>query len=184
VHPLSPSLSLPHGPELSVPFFPPAPTLSLSRRPHLSTVSNLPTTISPPWTCPRPRVLRPSPRPRAPFEPHALPAHLSSLICTLCPTLSPFLSLYPHVQRAPPPPAFDRCLFHGRRHARAPSSATVSSALLSAARDTVRCALSLPTALGPCTREQFLRSQSSAAVDPRFHRTFAVLHALQSSHSR
>jgi hypothetical protein len=45
------------------------------------------------------------------------------------------------MQGAPPPPAVDHCLFCGRRRARASSSATVSSALLLAARDTLRCAL-------------------------------------------
>jgi hypothetical protein len=73
-------------------------------------VPNLSPTISPSWTCPRPRVLRPRPRPRAPFEPRALLAHLLSSICALCPALSPYLSLCPHeprtsatVHRRPPP---------------------------------------------------------------------------------
>jgi hypothetical protein len=116
--------------------------------------------ISLPWTRPRPRVFRPRPRPRAPFEPRALLAHLSSLICALCPTLSPSLSLCPRVQGAPPPPAVDRYLFCGRCRARAPSSATVSSTLLSAARDTLRCALFFPVASGPHSPERFLRSRS------------------------
>jgi hypothetical protein len=159
-------------------------SLSLSRHPHLSAVLNLPPTISPPWTRPRPRILRPCSCARTPFEPHVLLAHLPSLICALCQTLSPSLSLCPREQRAPPPPADDHYLFCGRRRARAPSSATVSSALLSAARDTLRCALSLPAASGPRSPEQFLRSRSPITVDPRFHCTFVVLHALQSSHSR
>jgi hypothetical protein len=62
------------------------------------------------------------------------------------------------VQGAPPPPAIDRCLFCGYRRACAPSSATVSSALLSAARDTLQCALSLPAA------------PSSYSPEPRHHR--------------
>jgi hypothetical protein len=61
--------------------FPRACPLSLSRRPHLSAVSNLPPTISSPWTRPRPHVLRPRSSPRAPFERLALLAHLPSLIC-------------------------------------------------------------------------------------------------------
>jgi hypothetical protein len=133
---------------------------------------------------PRPRVLRPCLCARTPFEPRALLAHLPSLICVLCQTLSLSLSLCPCEQRAPPPPADDHCLFRGRRHARAPSIATVSFAFLSAAQDTLRCALSLPAASGPRSPVQFLRSRSLAAVNPRFHRTFVVLHALRSSHSR
>jgi hypothetical protein len=159
-------------------------SLSLSHRPHQSVVLNLPPTISPPWTRPRPRVLRPRPCARAPFEPCALLAHLSSLIYALCPTLSPSLSIYPHEQGAPSPPADDHCLFRGHHHARAPSSATVSSALLSAARDTLRCALSFPAASGPRSSEHFLRSRSPATVDPRLHRTPAVLQTSRSSHSR
>jgi hypothetical protein len=127
--------------------------------PTCQLVLNLPPMISPPWTRPRPRVLRPRSCPRAPFEPRALLAHLSSLICALCPTLSPSLSLCPRVQGAPPPPAIDRCLFCGRRRARAPSSATVSFALLSVARDTLR----LPSphrALAPPT---LLRDASASA---------------------
>jgi hypothetical protein len=124
--------------------------LSLSRCPHQSVVPNLSPTISPPWTRPRPRVLRPRPCARAPFEPRALLAHLPSLICALCQTLSPSLSLCPRVQRAPPPPAVDRCPFCGHRRVRAPSSATVSFALPSAARDTLRCALSLSVSSGLC----------------------------------
>jgi hypothetical protein len=97
--PLSPlSLSLLCGAELSAPFFPPRP-LSLSRRPHLSSVPNLSSTISSPWTRPRLRVLRPRPRTRAPFEPRALLAHLPSLICALCQTFSPSLSRSAHACR-------------------------------------------------------------------------------------
>jgi hypothetical protein len=70
--------------------------------------------------------------PRAPFKPHALLAHLPSLICALCQILSPSLSLCPRVQGAPPPPTVDRYLFCGHRRVCAPSSATVSSASLSA----------------------------------------------------
>jgi hypothetical protein len=141
-------------------FLPRARSLSLSRHPHLSAIHNLPPMISPPWTRPRPCVLRPHPCARAPFELRALLAHLFSLICALCQILSPSLSLCPREQRAPPSPADDHCLFRGRRRARAPSSATVSSTLLSAARDTLRCALSLPVAPVPCSPEHFLRSQS------------------------
>jgi hypothetical protein len=90
---------------------PPAPTLSLSRRPHLSAIPNLSPMISPSWARPRPCAC-------APFEPHDLLAHLPSLICALCQTLSPSLSLCPRKQRAPPPPIVDRCLFCGRRRVR------------------------------------------------------------------
>ena len=85
-------------------------SLSLSHYPHLSAVLNLPPTISPPWTRPRPCVLRPRPSPRALFEPRALLAHLPSSICALCPALSPSLSLCPReprtsatARRRPPP---------------------------------------------------------------------------------
>jgi hypothetical protein len=104
--------------------------------------------------------------PRAPFEPHALLAHLSSLNCDLCPTLSASLSLYPRVQGALPPSAVDRCLFCGRRRARAQSSSMVSSALLSAARDTLRCALSLSAVSGPRSPEQSSCSRSPTVVAP------------------
>jgi hypothetical protein len=105
-------LSLSRGPTLSAPFLSAAPalSLSLSRGPHLSAVLNLSPTISLPCSCPRPRVLRPRPSPRAPFEPHALLAHLPSSICALCPALSPSLSLCPckprtsaTARRRPPP---------------------------------------------------------------------------------
>jgi hypothetical protein len=161
----------------------PAP-LSLSHHPHLSVVSNLLPTISPPWKRPRPLVLRPRPSPRTPFEPRVLLAHLPSPICTLCPAPSPSLSLCPRELRAPPPPADVHRLFRGHRCARAPSSATMSFALPSATRGTLRCALSLPVVPSPRSLEQFLRSWSPATVDPRLHRTPAVLQASRSSHSR
>jgi hypothetical protein len=182
---LSPSLFLSHGLDLSTLVLPRAPApLSLSHRLHLSAVSNLSPTISPSWTRPRPLVLRPRPRPRAPFEPCALLAHLPSPICALCPAPSPSLSLCLREPRAPPAPADVQCLFRGRRCARAPSSATVSFVMPSATRDTLRCALSLHAAPGPCSPEQFLRSRSPAAVDPRLHRTPAILQPSRSSHSR
>jgi hypothetical protein len=96
--------------------------------------------------------------PPHPFEPRALLAHLSSPICALCPTLSPSLSLCPRVQGALPPPTVDRCLVCGRRRALL-SSATVRSALLSAARDTLRCAPSLSAASGPHSPEQSLQPE-------------------------
>jgi hypothetical protein len=137
----------------------PAPSLSLSHRPHLSAVSNLSPMIFPPWTHPRPRTC-------APFEARVLLVHLPSLICALCQTLSHSLSLCPCVQGAPPSPAVDRCLFCGHRRVHAPSSVTVSSAILSAAQDTLRCALSLSVSSGPCSPEQSSRSRSPAAVAP------------------
>ena len=70
-------------------------------------------------------------------------AHLPSLICALCPAPLPSLLLCPREQGAPPPSADAHRLFRGRRCARAPFSATVSFALPSATRDTLRCALSL-----------------------------------------
>jgi hypothetical protein len=77
-------------------------SVCLSRRPHLSAVPNSRPcpTISPSWTCPRPRVLRPCPRARAPFEPRALLAHLPSLFCALSQTPSPSLSLSLSLSRA------------------------------------------------------------------------------------
>jgi hypothetical protein len=121
--------------------------------PTCQLVSNLSPTISLLWMRPRPRVLRPRPSPRAPFEPRALLAHLPSPICALCQTRSPSLSICPRVQRAPPPPVADRRLFCGHRRVRAPPSAMVSSASLSAARDTLRCAPSLPDSAGPRSPE-------------------------------
>jgi hypothetical protein len=138
------------------------PLLSLSRRPHLSARPQPPAHDPPPWTRPRPHVLRPRPRTRAPFEPHALLAHLPSLICALCQTLS----LFPRVQGAPPPSAVDRCLFCSHRRVRAPSSATVSFTLLSAARDTLRCALSLSVLSGLRSPEQSSCSRSPTVVAP------------------
>jgi hypothetical protein len=128
--------------------------------PTCQLVLNLPPTISPPWTRPRQRVLRPR------LCPHALLAHLPSLIRALCQTLSPSLSLYRRMQGAPPSPVVDRCLFCGHRCVRAPSSATVSSASLSAARDTLRCALSLSVASSPRSPKQSSRSRSPATVAP------------------
>jgi hypothetical protein len=78
-------------------------------------------------------------------------AHLPSLICALCLALSPSLSLCPHKPRAPPPPADTHRLFRGRHCACAPSCATVSFALPSATRDTLRCALSLSLVRSACT---------------------------------
>jgi hypothetical protein len=118
----------------------------------------------PPWTRPRPRVLWPRLRPRAPFEPRALLAHLPSLIRTLCQTLSPSLSLCPRVQRAPPPLVVDRCLFYSHHRVHALSSAMVSSASLSAAWDTLRCALSISAQSGPRSPEQSSRCRSPTAV--------------------
>jgi hypothetical protein len=142
----------------------PALSLSLSRSPHVSVVLNLPPTISPPWTRPRPRILRPRPSRRAPFEPHALLAHLPSSICALCPALSPSLSFYPREPRTSATAADVHRLFCGRHCACAPSSATVSFALPSPTRDTIWCALPLSGLSGPRSPEWFLRSRSSATV--------------------
>jgi hypothetical protein len=146
---------------LSAPFSPPRPlSLSLSCRAHLSVIPNLSPTISPPWTLPHPHVLRPRPRPHAPFEPRALLAHPSSLICALCPTLS----LCPRVQGAPPLPTDVRCPFCGHRRAHASSFALVSSASPLAARDTLRCAFSLSAASSPRSPKQSSRVGSPATV--------------------
>jgi hypothetical protein len=123
--------------------------------------------ISPPWTCPRLLVLRPLPRARAPFEPCAQLAHLPSLICTLCQTPSPSLSLCPREQRAPPPPAVDYWPFYGHRHFRAPSNATVSFASPSAARDTLCCAL--PSLVW------LVRAHRSGSTQPEPHRRRPVV---------
>jgi hypothetical protein len=72
--PLPPSLAALWGRADAV-LFPRALSLSLFCRPHLSAAPNLPPTISPPWTRPRPRVLWPRPSPRAPFKPRTLLAH-------------------------------------------------------------------------------------------------------------
>ncbi|PWZ25335.1 hypothetical protein Zm00014a_024348, partial [Zea mays] len=66
----------------------------------------------------------------------------------------------------PPLPTDAHCLFRGRRCACAPSSATVSFALPSATRDTLRCALSLPATPGPCSPERFLAQPESATIAP------------------
>jgi hypothetical protein len=153
-------------PILSVPFPPPPPPprpLSLC-----PAVPNLSPMISPPWTHPRPHVLRPHPRAHAPFEPRALHAHLPSLICALCQTPSPSLSLCPRVQRALPPPVIDCYPYCGHRRVCAVSRATVSSASLSAALNTLRCALPLYGSSGPRSLERFLRSRSPAAVAPSY----------------
>jgi hypothetical protein len=134
--------------------------------PTCQLVSNLSPMISPPWTHPRPRVLWPRPSPHVPFKPRALLSHLPSLICVLCPAPSPSLSLCLREPRAPPSPADAHRLFRGRRCARAPSSATVSFALPSTTRDTLRCALSLPAASGPRSAERFLAQPESAPVAP------------------
>jgi hypothetical protein len=146
-----------------------APSLSLSLCPAIPTcqpISNLSPTISPSWTRPRPRVLRPRPSPRDPFEPRALLAHLPSLICALCPAPSPSLSLCLREPRAPPPPADAHRLFCGRRCAHAPSSATVSFALPSATWYILRCALSLPAAPDTRSPGHFLAQSESATVAP------------------
>jgi hypothetical protein len=145
--------------------------LSLSRRPHLSARPQPPAHDLPAMDAPT------FARSPATSEPRALVAHLPSPICTLCPAPSPSLSLCPREPRALPPPADIHSLFRGRCCVRAPSSATVSFALPSATRYTLRCALSLPVAPGPCSPEKFLRSQSPAIVDPWLHRTPAVLQA-------
>jgi hypothetical protein len=152
---LTPSPSAPWARAVGTVLFP-APTLSLSRHPHLSAVSNLPPTISPPWTRPSPRVLRPRLCACAHFEPRALLAHLPSLICAQCLAPSPSLSLCPREPRAPPLPDDAHRLFHGCRCARAPFSATVSFALPSVTQDTLRCALSLSISSGPRSPEHLL----------------------------
>jgi hypothetical protein len=101
------------------------------------------------------RALRPRPRAHAPFDPRTLLAHLPSFICALSQTPSPSLSLCPREQRAPPPLTIARCPFCVHHRVRAPSSATVSFASPSAARDTLRCALPLSSLAGPHTLEWF-----------------------------
>jgi hypothetical protein len=96
-------------------------------------------------------------------------AHLSLLTCPLSQTLSPSLSLCAHDQRAPPPPTVDCRPFCDRRRARAPSVASVSSALPSATRDTLWFALPLFSLPGLRSPERFLRNRSPTAVDPRLH---------------
>jgi hypothetical protein len=103
--------SLPRS--LSVPWANPVGAVALARAhlpclcptdPTCQRIPNLSPMISPPWTRPRPRVLRPRPSPRA------LVAHLPSSICALCPALSLSLSLCPRkprtsatAHRHPPP---------------------------------------------------------------------------------
>jgi hypothetical protein len=158
--------------------------LSLSCRPHLSARPQPPAHDPSPWTRPRPRALRPPPHVLAPFEPRASLAHLPPLTCVLGRTLSPSLSLCARDQRAPPPPTVDCRPFYDRRRACAPSVALVSSALPSATRDTLWFALPLSGLPGPRSPKRFLRSRVPATVDPKLHRTPAVLQASQSSHSR
>jgi hypothetical protein len=160
------------------------PLLSLPRRPHLSVVPNLSPMISPPWTRTRPCVLRPRPRTHAPFEPRALLAHLPSLICALCQTLLPSLSLCPRMQRAPPPSVIDRYPLCGHRHVRAPSRGTVSSASLLATRDTLRCALPLSILSSPRSPERFLHSRNPAAIAPSRPCASAIALLLQHFPSR
>jgi hypothetical protein len=169
LHAHSPSLSLSRGPELSVSFFSPRP-LSLSLCPAIPTcqpVSNLSPTISPPWTRPRPRVLWPRSSPRAPLSPASCsPTSSLSHLRPLPSSLALSLSLCPHESRALPPPADAHRLFRGRRCVCALSSATVSFALPSATRDTLRCALSLSVSSGPRSPERFLVQPESATVAP------------------
>jgi hypothetical protein len=156
-------------------------SLSVPPSPHVSHPQP-PAHNPPPWH-PRPRVLRPRPRACAPFEPRALLAHLTSLICALSRAPSLSISLCTRDQRTPPL-TVGCCPFCNHRRAHAPSFTSVSSASPLAARDTLRCALPLSGLPGLCSPKQFLCSRSPAVVDPRFHRTFVVLHALRSSHSR
>jgi hypothetical protein len=151
------------------------PLLSLSRRPHLSARPHSPAHDPPPWTHPQPRDLRLPPHVPAHFEPRALLAHLSLLTCALSRTLSHSPSHYARNQGAPPPPTIDYRSFCGPRRARAPSVASVSFALPSATRDTLWFSLPLSDLPGPRSPKRFLRSRSPAAVDPRLHRTSAIL---------
>jgi hypothetical protein len=151
----------------SLPLPPRAPTLSLC--PAVPTYQSSSTS--------RPRSPRRGRAHDRTFSGHVqAPAPLLSLTpCSPTPPLSFAPSAQPsrplsrsaHVnQGAPPLPADAQCLFRGRRRARAPSSATVSFALLSAARDTLRCALFLPAASGPRSPEHFLAQPESATVAP------------------
>jgi hypothetical protein len=150
------SLPLPSGPRLSVPFLSHArPLLSLSHRPHLSARPQPAVHVPPPWTRPRPRDLRPPPHVLAPFEPRAPLAHFPPLTCALSRTLSPPLSLCARDQIAPSPLTVDRRPFYDHRRARAPSVASVSSALLSTTRDTFWFALPLSDLPGPRSPERF-----------------------------
>jgi hypothetical protein len=124
-------------------------------QPSLTSLSHDP----PSWTRPRPRVLRPCPRARTPFEPRALLAHLPLLTCALCQTPSPSLSLCPRKQRAPPQLTVGCSPFCDHHRARAPSFASVSFASSLAARDTLRCA-PLSGLPDPRSPEQFLHSRA------------------------
>jgi hypothetical protein len=152
------SLSLLCGAELSAPFFslrarslspPPTPPISSSStsRPRSPAV-DAPTFARSSVTSAHPRPAHPPPLSQLRPLPDSL-----ALSLTL-----------PRVQGAPPPPAVDRCLFCGHHRIRAPTSATVSFALLSAARDTLRCALFLSVSSGPRSPEQSSRGRSPAAV--------------------
>jgi hypothetical protein len=89
------------------------------------------------------------------------------------------------VNREPPPPSADvHRLFRDRRCAHALSSATVSFALPSSTRDTLRYALSLYGLSGPCSPEWFLCSRSSATVAPSHPCASAVAPCLQRFPSR
>src|SRR5690349_21435591 len=113
---LSLSLSLLCGVDLSAPFLFPVPALSLSVLPSPPVSHPQPPTHDPPsWTRPRPRILRPRTRACAPFEPHALLAHLPSLIYAL--SRAPSLSLCARDQRTPPPLTVGRCPFCDHRRA-------------------------------------------------------------------
>jgi hypothetical protein len=177
------SLSLLCGADLSVLFPSRVPALSLSRRPHLSARPQPPAHDLPPWTRTRPRVLRHVCAP-APLLSLAPCSPTSPLSFAPSAKSSRPLSLCPRVQGAPPPPTVDYCLFCGHRRVRIPSSATVSSASLSAARDTLRCALSLSAASDPRSPEQSSRSRSPAVVAPSSLCTSAVASRYQRFPSR
>jgi hypothetical protein len=130
-----------------------ARSLSLSRHPHLSARPQPPThdllVVDAPTSARSPATSVPllSLAPYSPTSPLSF---------------APSLSLCPCVQRAPPSPTIDRCLICGHCPVRAPSSATVSSASLSAARDTLRCALSLSAAFGLRSPEQLAGAPPSS----------------------
>jgi hypothetical protein len=147
--------------------------LSLSCRPPLLARPQPPVHDPPPWTRPRPRFLQPRPRVCAPFEPRTLLSHLPSLTCALSRTPSPSLSLCARGQRAPPLPTVDCRPFCDRRRVRVPSVASVSSASLSATRDTLWFAcFPLWLARSPLTgafvaQQEPRRRQSEAPSHPR-----------------